>query len=70
MITMLFAALCVAYGPGEECVDRQIFPAGRWEGPTAPIECEAEAMASRERLTKEGLAYHFTIYCESTPEGE
>jgi hypothetical protein len=70
MITMLFAALCVAYGPGEECVDRQVFPAGMWEGAEAVAECEAEAMASRERLTKEGLAYHFTLYCEITPTGE
>lgn len=70
MITMLFAALCVAYGPGDECVDRQVFPAGMWEGPDAYQQCEDEARASRRRLQNEDLAHHFVLYCEITPAGE
>jgi hypothetical protein len=70
MITMLFAALCVAYHPAGQCEDRHVFPAGMWEGATAPAECEAEATASRYRLSREGLAHHFDIYCETQAKGE
>lgn len=70
MISILFAALCVAYDSGGACVDRQVMPAGMWEGPAAPVECEAELLASRKRLTAEGLERHFTLYCESENRGE
>lgn len=70
MITMLFAALCVAYDGNTNCIDRQVFPAGLWEGQHAHEECEAELIASRHRLSKEGLAHHFELYCETTPPGE
>lgn len=70
MISILFAALCVSYDASGACVDRQVFPAGSWEGATAPIECEAEAMASRKRLEAEDLARHFEIYCETSSGGE
>ena len=70
MISVLFAALCVAYDAGGACVDRQVFPAGAWEGPTASVECEAEAMASRQRLQAEDLERHFLIYCEHQAGGE
>lgn len=70
MISVLFAALCVAYDIGGACVDRMILPAGKWEGPSASAECEAEAMASRQRLQAEDLERHFIIYCESQAGGE
>lgn len=70
MITILFAALCVAYDASGACTDRQVFPAGMWEGPEAPAECEAEAMASRKRLEAEGHDKHFTLYCETDRRGE
>lgn len=70
MITMLFAALCVAYEPDGSCTDRQVLPAGMWEGPEAPMECEAEVIASRQRLASEGMERHFLLYCETTPAGE
>lgn len=64
MISMLFAALCVAYDASGACTDRQVFPAGMWEGPTAAADCWAEMMASRRRLEAEGHDQHFLIYCE------
>lgn len=70
MISMLFAALCVAYDASGACTDRQVFPAGMWEGPNAPVECEAEAMTSRKRLEAEGHDRHFLLYCESENRSE
>ena len=40
------------------------------EGPAAPVQCEAEAMASRQRLTDAGLERHFLLYCETDRRGE
>lgn len=68
MISMLFAALCVAYDAGGACTDRQVFPAGMWEGPTAPVE--AEAVVSRKRLEAEGHDRHFLVYCETENRAE
>lgn len=70
MISILFAALCAAYDNSGACVDRMVLPAGQWEGPAAPAECEAEIIATRARLQKEGLDRHFTLYCESERRGE
>jgi hypothetical protein len=71
MISILFAALCVAYEPSNGgCSDRQIMPAGMWEGPTAPLECEAELLASRQRLEAEDLNRHFVLYCEAENNAE
>lgn len=70
MITILFAALCVAYDDSGACIDREVWPAGMWEGPAAPVQCEAEAMASRGRLADAGLERHFVLYCETERRGE
>lgn len=70
MTSILFAALCVAYDASGACIDRQVLPAGLWEGPAAPVQCEAEAMASRQRLTDAGLERHFLLYCETDRRGE
>jgi hypothetical protein len=65
MISILFAALCVGYDASNSCIDRQVLPAGMWEGPTAPIECDAELFASQQRLQAEGLAHQMVLYCET-----
>lgn len=70
MITILFAALCVAYDNSGACIDRDVWPAGMWEGPDAVVLCEVEAYASRQRLEQAGIERHFTIYCESQSAGE
>lgn len=70
MTSLLFAALCVAYDASGACIDRQVWPAGMWEGPDAPIACEVEAMASRQRLADAGLERHFVLYCETERRGE
>lgn len=70
MISILFAALCMGYDASGACVDRMVLPAGQWEGAAAPAECEAEVIATQDRLKQEGLERHFKIYCETTPGGE
>lgn len=65
MISILFVALCAGYDASNSCIDRQVMPAGMWEGPAAPIQCEAELMESRGRLQAEGIERHFVLYCES-----
>lgn len=70
MITMLFAALCVAYDDSGACTDREVWPANLWEGPDAVVLCELEAHASRERLEQAGIAEHFLVYCETQSPGE
>lgn len=68
MSVVLFAALCVAYDSSNSCTDRQVFPAGMWEGPGAVIECQTELQASIERLRAEHLEKHFVLYCEQQGE--
>lgn len=68
MSVILFAALCVAYDSGNSCTDRQVFPAGMWEGPGAVVECQAELQASTDRLRTEDLEKHFVLYCEQHDE--
>ncbi|MCY1451694.1 hypothetical protein D9M71_685730 [compost metagenome] len=70
MITILLAGICMTYDASGACTDRQVWPAGMWEGPEAPMDCEAEAMASRRRLHDEGLERHFVIWCETERRGE
>lgn len=66
MKSILLAYVCLAYDGSGGCVDQQVLPAGEWEGPTAAIECDEEAMASRRRLIKEGADRMITVRCESS----
>ena len=70
MKSILFAAACAMYEPGGNCETREVHKAETWEGPTAPLDCDAELMASRRRLQEEGLGEHFVLWCDTSNQAE
>lgn len=66
MKSVLLVSMCLAYNPAGDCDDRQVFLAGAWDGPEAPIACDEELAASMRRLRQGGYERMFQLECETT----
>jgi hypothetical protein len=71
MISILLAMACTLYEPsGGQCLQWRIEQAQTWQGPTAPMDCDAELISSRHRLAREGLEHHLKLWCETESAAE
>jgi hypothetical protein len=70
MKSVLIASMCLAYDPAGDCVDRQEWLSGVWQGAEAPIQCDEELAASPRRLKQEGYERMFELRCETAGGGE
>lgn len=70
MKSLLLASMCLAYDSNGDCVDRQVFVAQAWDGPTSAVQCEDEMTASLRRLKQEGYERMFQLECETTSGSE
>lgn len=70
MKSLLLASICLAYDGHGDCADRQVFVAGAWDGPMAPISCDTEMAASLRRLKMEGYERVFQLECETVGDQE